>query len=132
MPAEGFALVFPLGSTSNEEAHLLLNKWYGEQTSLYMVLSVGRPPMSCRLNMPGLIAELAPDLVIRHARGSADGFLKCAWTDIESFAYMELREDAERLAGYPGAPEFMRNRSILAIRAKQELLIRLVDLSLPF
>lgn len=120
------------GPTSEEEAHLLLSKWYEEQTPLYMVLAAGNPPTSCRLNMPGLITELEPSLMISHARGNADGFLKCSWSDIESFEYLEFREDAERLAAYPGAAEFMRHRSILAIHAKQDLLIRLVDLTLPY
>lgn len=121
-----------LGSTSKEEAHLLLSKWYEEQTPLYMVLSAGLPPTSFRLNMPGLITEVAPSLIISHARGKAGGFLKCSWCDIEAFEYLEMREDAERLAAYPGAPQFMRNRSILAISAKQDLLIKLVDLTLTF
>lgn len=119
------------GSMSKEEAHLLLSKWYEEQTALYMVLSAGIPPTSCRLNMPGRITELEPSLMISHPRGKADGFLKCSWSDIESFEYLEFREDAQRLAAYPGAPEFMRNRSVLAMSARQHLLIRLVDLTLP-
>ena len=120
------------GTTSKDEAHLLLSKWYEEQTPLYMVFSAGIPPTSCRLNMPGVIAELEPSLTISHARGNAEGFFKCSWSDIESFEYLEMREDAERLTAYPGAAEFMRNRSILAINAKQDLLIKLVDLTLPY
>lgn len=117
--------------TSKAEATLLLKKWHEEQTPLYMVLSAGDPPTSCRLNMPGQITEVAPSLIVTHARGHAEGFLKCSWSDITSFEYLELREDAEKLAGYPGAPDFMRNRSILAIHASPDLLIRLVDLTLP-
>jgi hypothetical protein len=118
------------GLVCNEEAHLLLGKWMEEQTALYMVLSVGVPPTSLRLNMPAVISELTPSLTIRHARGPAEGFLKCAWPDVLSFEYLEMRAEADKLSAYPGAPEFMRNRSILAIRARQDLLIRLVDLTL--
>ena len=121
-----------LGSTTKEDAHLLLRKWHEEQTSLYMVLSAGLPPTSFRLNMPGLITELEPSLIVSHAHGRAGGFLKCAWNDIVAFEYSEMREEAEKLVAYPGAPQFMRYRSTLAIVAKQDLLIRLVDLTLTF
>ena len=71
-------------------------------------------------------------LVISHSRGKGDGYLKCFWSDILAFEYFEMRQDAERIAAYRGGPEFMRNRSILAIHVKQDLLIRLVDLSLNY
>ena len=116
---------------SKEEAHLLLTKWYEEKSPLYMVLRAANFPTT-HTNMPGVITQLEPDLIISHTRGSSDGFLKCSWTDIESFEYSEMREDVDRLAGRPGAAEFMRNRSILAINAKGGLLIRLVDLTLPY
>lgn len=111
-----------------EEVTLYLTRWLEERTLLNVSFCVlGTHAQS---GFGGHVTALSDNkITFSHPDGASTAYLTCLWDDVSRIEYVELREAAERLREFPGAADFMRERSNMLLLLKGQGAIVLTDLS---